>query len=929
MRPNEDIKKLITGLKINPSAGLDTKVHSAIDNAMAKGKQFDSTHYKSSIGRIIMRSPITKLAIAAVIIIAVLAGIYVITGRTPAVTCCAWAKIADKIEQFKTCVYRIHIQQSGGAIGQKGQQVEGKVYISSDYGYRMETSLSGIPMQQMYINPGEKAMIIVMPTQKKYMRMALTDETLAKTKKQMQDPRDIITQFMSGQSGQYKELGKDTINGVEVKGIEVNNPPAVQGIYSDFTGRMWVDVATEYPVRMEIEGEMKIGEQKINMMIVMDSFEWGTELSPDLFKPDIPADFTTMGEMKMPTQDETGAIEGFKLFVELTDGKYPNQMNALAAVMEAQEGLTKTSNATPGVEPNDQVQQERMNKVMKLQGPFVFYQKLLREGNEPAYHGDKVTAEFGDSVLMRWKVSDKQYRVIFGNLTVKTVSDNELVALEAMPLNRQPKAIKPKPADGTMCSQIADLELSWMPGMYAATNKVYMGTASDGLSLLADVSNDSNLIVEELKRNTTYYWRVDGIDANGKVTAGDVWSFNTGKLVGWWKFDESTGTIASDSSGNGNNGALKGNPVWRPTGGVSGGAIELSGKGDYVEISNEANFDINDKITISTWVNITDVPQEWTGIVTKGDSAWRLSTSFAKNIFHFGVSSSAYLNGQATVDSGQWHNVVCVYDGQKMSIYVDGKIDFSRLWTRPIGTNDFPVCIGENIELKDHCFHGLIDDVRIYNYALSQDEIIELFNSAHYVTVEAKYMPAEMEFKAPTSFQQWDRKGFAGAQKDQWHITKSGQIEAHVQMLITNVPADTSVMTVTLPYSDASIISAKLGDSSLSFDKAKAVRGYDVTVPNMEKMDAGQREINLVWTMPLDKLEKAPYGYRAELAGLIPVRLYNLTIVLDKGCGYVLSKDPSRSEFLAFYQDPFGETSLEPKSYFGSCGIPVKPVNQQ
>ena len=81
--------------------------------------------------------------------------------------------------------------------------------------------------------------------------------------------------------------------------------------------------------------------------------------------------------------------------------------------------------------------------------------------------------------------------------------------------------------------------------------------------------------------------------------------------------------------------------------------------------------------------------------------------------------------------------------------------------------------------------------------------------------------------------------------------------------------------------------------------------------------------------MPLDKLEKAPYGYRAELAGLIPVRLYNLTIVLDKGCGYVLSKDPSRSEFLAFYQDPFGETSLEPKSYFGSCGIPVKPVNQQ
>ena len=936
MRPNEDsasadkIKKLITGLKINPSAELDARVHNAIDNTLDKRNRFDSTNYKSGIWRIVMRSPITKLAAAAVIIIAVLAGIYAITGRTPAVTCCAWAQIADRVEQIKTCTYRLHVTQTGGPVGQKGQQVEGKVYISSDYGYRMETSLDGIPMQQMYMNPGEKAMIIVMPTQKKYMRMVLTDETLAKTKKQMHDPREIINQFMSGPSGQYKELGKDTINGVEVKGIEVNNPPAVQGLYSNFTGRMWVDVATEYPVRMEIEGEMKLGEQKINMIIVMDDFEWGVELSPDLFKPDIPADFTTMGEMKIPNRDETGAIEGFKLFAEITNGKYPSQMNAMTAVMEAQEGLTKKVNAARDVEPNDQLQQ-KINELIKVQGPFLFYQKLIQEGNEPVYYGNKVTAEFGDSVLMRWKVSDKQYRVIFGNLTVKTVSDNELAAFEAMPLNRNPKAINPKPADGTMC-QIVDLELSWMPGMYAATNKVYMGTSSDGLTLLADVAGDSNLIVQELKRDTTYYWRVDGIDANGKVTTGDVWSFSTtGKLLGWWKFDESTGTIASDSSGNGNNGTLKGNPVWRPTGGVSGGAIELSGKGDYVEISNEANFDINDQITISAWVNITDVPQEWTGIVTKGDSAWRLSTSFAKNAFHFGVSSSAYLNGQASVDSGQWHNVVGVYDGQKMSIYVDGKIDFSRRWTRPIGTNDFPVCIGENIELKGRCFHCLFDDVRIYNYALSQDEITELFNSAHYVTVEAKYMPAEMEFKAPTDIQQWDRKGFAGAQKDEWHITKSGQVEAHVQMLIANVPADTCVMTVTLPYSDASIISAKFGDSSLSFDKAKAVRGYNVTVPveKMGKMDAGQREIDLVWTMPLDKLEKAPYGYRAELAGLIPVSIYKLTIVLDKGCGYVFSKDPSRSEFMAFYRDGVGEPSSEPKSYFGSCGIPVKPVNQQ
>ena len=83
---------------------------------------------------------------------------------------------------------------------------------------------------------------------------------------------------------------------------------------------------------------------------------------------------------------------------------------------------------------NEAMQQELMNKTMQLQGPVLFYNKLVQDGNEPAYYGDKVTTEFGDSVLMRWKIADNQYRVIFGNLTVDTVSADELAELEAMPL---------------------------------------------------------------------------------------------------------------------------------------------------------------------------------------------------------------------------------------------------------------------------------------------------------------------------------------------------------------------------------------------------------------------------------------------------------------------------------------------------------------
>ncbi|MGA2679248.1 MAG: LamG-like jellyroll fold domain-containing protein [Sedimentisphaerales bacterium] len=207
-----------------------------------------------------------------------------------------------------------------------------------------------------------------------------------------------------------------------------------------------------------------------------------------------------------------------------------------------------------------------------------------------------------------------------------------------------------------------------------------------------------------------------------------------GNLIGWWKFDETEGNTAVDSSGNGNDGTLIGNPIWRPQGGKIGGALEFSGKGDHVKIANEPAFDITNQITISAWVNITSVPQEWTGIVTKGDTAWRMSTSFAKNVFHFGVSPNDYLNGMTEVSAGQWHHVACVYDGKRMRIYVDGVLDVSIRRTGPIATNDFPVCIGENIELTGRCWHGLIDDVRIYNRALSENEIASLTG----LKVEAK-----------------------------------------------------------------------------------------------------------------------------------------------------------------------------------------------
>ncbi len=356
--------------------------------------------------------------------------------------------------------------------------------------------------------------------------------------------------------------------------------------------------------------------------------------------------------------------------------------------------------------------------------------------DNPAYKTLEQIAALFDKTIVQIKTNerDDSFSIHAGIERIPPIKDLFPLVMQMKKANlaQKTKATNPQPADGATMAASSTIKLQWTGGTAAVSHKVYAGGNRGKLALLTETKeNNCELKSPELGENAGYYWRVDEVWPDGTVITGDVWSFTAGgKLVGWWKLDESQGTTAADSSGNGNDGTLQGNPVWRPQGGKVGGALEFSGKGDYVKIANESAFDITSQITISTWVNITSVPQEWTGIVTKGDTAWRLSTDFANNVFHFGLTREDYLNGRTTVSSGQWHHILCVYDGQKMSIYVDGKLDVSSPHQGAIGTNDYPVCIGENIELTGRCWHGLIDDVRIYNYALADKEIADIYKAA-------------------------------------------------------------------------------------------------------------------------------------------------------------------------------------------------------
>ena len=296
-----------------------------------------------------------------------------------------------------------------------------------------------------------------------------------------------------------------------------------------------------------------------------------------------------------------------------------------------------------------------------------------------------------------------------------------------------PAAVRPQPADGATGVGLDGLALAWTPGLGAVAHSLYLGTDPNQLELMGKVKDGSTAKLSGLARDTTYYWRVDEVQADGSSAKSKVWSFQTGGLLAWWKFDEAEGSNASDSSGNKYNGTLVGEPQWQQAGGKIGGALQLDGKDDYVEITKNANFDLTDQITVMAWIKVNAFDKAWQSIVTKGDNSWRMQRSGQPNTLEFactGVSNNVWGNvvGKTDVNDGSWHHVAGVYDGKKICLYVDGKLDVSSEGSGHIKKTDWPVLIGENAERTERQWNGLIDDVRIYDCALTEADMAALYS---------------------------------------------------------------------------------------------------------------------------------------------------------------------------------------------------------
>lgn len=214
----------------------------------------------------------------------------------------------------------------------------------------------------------------------------------------------------------------------------------------------------------------------------------------------------------------------------------------------------------------------------------------------------------------------------------------------------------------------------------------------------------------------------------------------TNGLVGWWPFNGN----ANDESGNGNHGTVNGATLTADRNGKANNAYSFDGISNYIEIASSSNLLVTSSYSLSTWVNVLSFnsggfPYQ-PAIISKIDGGdWyggfelRAAGDVNNTVNFYGTSGNIGGQNTSIYKSGQkinvWNYLVVTYNGSKVKMYIDGICVDSIDRTGNIQTSSLPLRFGRRGGSYNCWFNGNIDDIAIYNRALTQQEITALYTS--------------------------------------------------------------------------------------------------------------------------------------------------------------------------------------------------------
>ncbi|MBC7915131.1 MAG: T9SS type A sorting domain-containing protein, partial [Pyrinomonadaceae bacterium] len=327
------------------------------------------------------------------------------------------------------------------------------------------------------------------------------------------------------------------------------------------------------------------------------------------------------------------------------------------------------------------------------------------------------------------------------------------------------KAFSPSPANNVSVTTTTQANASWKGGINTTVYKVYLGTATNNLSYKADVAvNTPTYQFIGLNPNSTYFWRVDAVGPAG-VTEGTVWSFKTPApqgVVADWKLDATSGTAITDNSSYQMNGTLQNitDYVWE-AGKVNNGLNLRTVNGNTViRVPHKDNiaFDKN-SFSVSMWVKAsmpavpansaylfhkgtftknttTGATGKWYGVELKnGSISFNVDDDVNKSTIT--TSSTPFLNNT-------WMHIVFVRDvaTKKLRIYRSGALIIEGNENTTSTVNGIggiePLNIANTNDLNSP-YKGSLDEIKMFNYALSASEIsgLALAKDAQTITFAA------------------------------------------------------------------------------------------------------------------------------------------------------------------------------------------------
>jgi len=204
-------------------------------------------------------------------------------------------------------------------------------------------------------------------------------------------------------------------------------------------------------------------------------------------------------------------------------------------------------------------------------------------------------------------------------------------------------------------------------------------------------------------------------------------------LVASYSFNAGTGTTLADSSGNNNNGTLTNGPNWT-TSGKYGPALVFDGVNDKVVVPDSNSLDLTTRLTLEVWIYPTGAMSGWDTVLMKEQPGNLLYALYANGDAslpegYIWINAEQGVQGTGTLPLNTWSHLALTYDGVTLNFYVNGQLVQSRAQVGTLSASSGVLSIGNNSIWPNETFLGRIDEIRIYNRALTQQDIQTDMNS--------------------------------------------------------------------------------------------------------------------------------------------------------------------------------------------------------